>query len=106
MVGVFLCFCNAAAQASPAQITYVFGVAPPQPMSDSARLWNPLVTYLEQQSGYRLEFRTGRDVTVYGQRLDKGELDISYKNPYHYTLVPKTIGYEVFTQRRYWALSQ
>lgn len=50
MVGVFLWFCSTAAQATPEQTTYVFGVAPQQSPSDSARLWNPLFAYLEQQT--------------------------------------------------------
>lgn len=100
MVGAFLWLCGTAAQATPEQTTYVFGVAPQQSPSDLVHLWNPLVAYLEKKTGYRLKLRTARDVTVYEQRLDKGEFDIAYMNPYHYTLVHKTIGYEVFAREK------
>lgn len=89
-----------AAQAAKEPITLIFGVAPQQSPSEVAHLWNPLFSYLTQKTGYRFQFRTAREVAVYDQRLDKGEFDISYMSPYHYTVVHKHVGYEVFAKEK------
>lgn len=86
--------------AAPSKVAIIFGVPPQQSPSELAHLWNPFFTYLSEKTGHPFQFRTARDLYTYEHRLDKGEFDISYMNPYHYTVVHKTVGYEAFAKEK------
>ena len=77
-----------------------FGVAPQQSASNLVQLWTPLFQLLTEKTGYEFEFHTARDVDGYEKRLDVGEFDIAYMNPYHYTVVHKSVGYDVFAKEK------
>ncbi|MGD9172277.1 MAG: phosphate/phosphite/phosphonate ABC transporter substrate-binding protein [Candidatus Thiodiazotropha sp.] len=77
-----------------------FGVVPQQSASTLARIWNPLLDYLSQQTGRRIVFRTAPDIPTFEQRLASGEYDIAYMNPYHYTIFSREPGYRVFAKER------
>lgn len=98
-----LAFGSAAAagtEAAPAPRPWSFGVVPQQSASELARLWTPILSYLSEKTGYRLDFKTAKDIPVFEQRLAAGGYDIAYMNPYHYTVFHRSPGYRVFAKER------
>lgn len=89
-----------AAQAADAANTYVFGIVPQQSGSKLARLWTPVLEYLEQQTGYHLRFATARNIPTFEKRLAQGKYDIAYMNPYHYVRFHEQTGYEAFAKAK------
>lgn len=65
--------------------TYSFSVVPQQTASKTAEIWNPILTYLSDKTGYKFVLKTAKSIPVFEGRLAKQEPDFSYMNPYHYT---------------------
>lgn len=80
--------------------TYSFGIVPQQSASELAKLWVPILTYLENKTGYRLQFTTARDIPTFEQRLAASEYDFAYMNPYHYTVFHASLGYTAVVAER------
>lgn len=77
-----------------------FGVVPQQSAGKLARLWTPVFENLSAATGYRIEFRTAPDIPEFERRLARGEYDLAYMNPYHYTTFHKQPGYEAFAKAK------
>lgn len=89
---------HAAPAAAPTTVD--FGVGPQQSATELARRWVPVMHYLSEKSGLNVVFRTGKDIPTYQQEARKGAYDVIFINPYHYTLLHKDPGYEVFAQQK------
>lgn len=76
------------------------GVVPQQAATTLARVWVPLLGEISQRSGVRLVFKTAPDIPTFEDRLQKGEYDLAYMNPYHYTVFSKTPGYRAFAREK------
>lgn len=74
-------------------LTLTVGIVPQQSASKLARLWTPILEYLSNKTGYRLQFKTGKDIPTFEQRVALGEYDLAYMNPYHYTIYHDNPGY-------------
>jgi len=88
------------AQASDQRPTYRFGIVPQQSGSKLSRLWSPILAYLEQRTGYRLQFATARNIPTFEQRLREDKYDFAYMNPYHYVEFHKQSGYMAFAKAK------
>ncbi len=77
-----------------------FGIVPQQAAAKLATQWIPLMRYLEKQTGKKVVFRTAPDIPTFEQRLMDGEYDFSYMNPYHYTVVNQSTGYNAVARAR------
>lgn len=77
-----------------------FGIVPQQSASKLARLWNPILQNISKQSGINIKFKTAPNIPEFEKRLEKGEYDIAYMNPYHYTVFSKKPGYIAFAKAR------
>lgn len=77
-----------------------FSVVPQQSASKLARLWSPVLAYLSEKSGVKLQFTTAKDIPTFEKRLSEGRYDISYMNPYHYTVFNRQPGYVVFARQK------
>lgn len=93
------------AQSSPLQTQITFAVVPQQTATDMATLWVPVLKYLEGKTGYSIRFQASRDMPTFEQRLDEGEFDIAYMNPYQYISTRQTIStrkklYDVFAKEK------
>lgn len=86
----------AGAQAADGGPVYRFGVVPQQSGSKLSRLWSPILAYLEQRTGYRLQFATARNIPTFEKRLRNDKYDFAYMNPYHYVTFHKESGYRAF----------
>ena len=86
---------------SPAsQMTLTIGIVPQQSPEKLAQVWNPILRFLSDKTGYNLRFATAKDISTFEQRLEKGEYDVAYMNPYHYTVFHKSPGYQVFAKEK------
>jgi phosphonate transport system substrate-binding protein len=83
---------------NPQKIT--FGLVPQQSASKLARVWGPVIAYLESKSGLEIAFRTAPDIPEFERRLAAGEYDIAYMNPYHYTVFSRLSGYRAFAKAK------
>lgn len=82
-----------------AEEVYTFGVVPQQSATRLARIWVPFLNELEQQTGLKFRFTTARDIPAFEACLARKAYDIAYMNPYHYTVVHETAGYEAFAHQ-------
>lgn len=77
-----------------------FGIVPQSSGSKLAQLWTPILIYLQEKTGYELEFATARNIPTFEKRLEDGKYDIAYMNPYHYTQVNAVAGYQAFAKAK------
>ncbi|MBI5518589.1 MAG: phosphate/phosphite/phosphonate ABC transporter substrate-binding protein [Desulfovibrio sp.] len=83
-----------------AAITLSVGVVPQQSAAELVKAWVPLLAYLGERAGLRLQFETAKDIPTFEQRLAKGEYDIAYMNPYHYVVFHAAPGYQAFAREK------
>jgi phosphonate transport system substrate-binding protein len=76
------------------------GITPLKPAAKLAEEWTPLLDEVGKRAGLALRFRTATSIPVYGERLEKGEYDIAFMNPYHYQVYSASPGYRAFVRER------
>ena len=79
---------------------YTFGVVPQQAASEMAESWVPFLAWLSSNSGVKLRFVTAPDIPAFEKRLGRGEYDLAYMNPLHYTVFHKKSGYEALAKEK------
>lgn len=87
------------AQSAPLQTQIIFAVVPQQTATDMATVWGPVLQYIGKKTGYSIRFQASRDMQTFEQRLNEGEFDIAYINPYQYISARKKI-YDVFAKEK------
>ena len=78
--------------------TYTFGVVPQQAASVLADAWIPVLAEISARSGVSLRFTTAPNIPAFEQRLNRGEYDFAYMNPYHYVVFHESPGYLAFAR--------
>ena len=78
----------------------VFGVVPQQSASKLAQQWLPLLSKWGQLTGFDIKFATAPDIPTFEERLQAGEYDIAYMNPYHFILVNQNPGYTAIARAK------
>ncbi len=79
--------------------TILFGVVPQQAASRLAKMWEPFITRLSEETGLHIEFATMKDIPSFEACLSQGAYDIAYMNPYHYVYYSKKSGYRAFAHQ-------
>jgi len=79
---------------------YTFGIVPQQSASKMAKLWTPLLNYINQQTDLDLKFKTAKDIPTFEQHLSEGKYDFAYMNPYHFTVFNQNPGYQAVAKAR------
>lgn len=100
LLAAFVLGSEASAQQSGAGPVLSFGVVPQQAASRLAKLWVPVLSYLSDRTGASIEFHTAPDIPEFESRVAKGEYDLVYMNPYHYTVFHENAGYEAFARQK------
>lgn len=77
-----------------------FGIVPQQSAAKLARVWTPVLKQISKEAGVELRFKTATDIPTFEKRLAAGEYDISYMNPYHYTVFNRSPGYVAFAREK------
>lgn len=98
MCSIFGLLFGHASQAAQPEITV--GIVPQQSATELARVWIPLLQEVAARSEIRLVFRTAPDIPAFEERLKRGEYDIAYMNPYHYTVFSRISGYKAFAKEK------
>jgi len=80
--------------------TFTFGFVPQQAASKLARLWSPLLSYIEKEADIKLIFDTAPNIPKFEKRLAKGDYDFAYMNPYHYTVYHEVSGYTAIVKQK------
>lgn len=68
------------------------GIVPQQSAASLAKVWVPLAKFLSEKTGKEIRFETAPNIPEFEQRVSNGAYDITYLNPYHYTVFSKTLG--------------
>ena len=74
------------------------GVVPQQSPLKLSKKWLKVTKYLKEETGVNIVFKTERSIPLFEKKLYNGEYDISYMNPYHFTVANAKKGYEAFTR--------
>jgi len=85
---------------SDKQTSYSFGVVPQQSAKRLATLWGPLLSYLSDKTGLKLQFKTAKNIPTFEKRLANGEYDFAYMNPYHFIVFNNNPGYKALAVRK------
>lgn len=89
-----------AARAQSAPPVLSVGIVPQQAASELARVWIPLLQEVGRRARVQLVFRTASDIPAFEDRVMKGEFDLAYMNPYHYTVFSNKPGYQAFLKEK------
>jgi len=95
-----LTFATGLSAGSEVKKTLTFGVVPQQSAGKLARNWGPILKYIQKETGIALRFATAPSIPEFEKRMASGEYDISYMNPYHYTVFHEAPGYEAFAKAK------
>ncbi len=77
-----------------------FGIVPQQSATTLAKRWGPILRAVSESTGHEIVFRTTKDIPEFEKQLLRGEFDIAYMNPYHYTVFHQTPGYQAFAKQK------
>jgi phosphonate transport system substrate-binding protein len=79
---------------------YTFAVVPQQSIAELAEEWLPFVNWLSTKTGIKLRFVTAPDIPTFEHKLNQGEYDIAYMNPYHYITFHEEPGYQAIAKEK------
>lgn len=88
----------AVTQAAPVRLRV--GIVPQAAATKLAETWKPLLAHLSETTGLDLRFATAKNIPTFEARLAKGEYDVAYMNPYHYTVFHEKPGYEAIAHAK------
>ena len=89
-----------AASKTNTETTLSFGIVPQQSASRLARVWIPFLNHVSSETGIKVRFATARDIPTFEACLAQGAYDMSYMNPYHYTVFHDVAGYQAFARQK------
>jgi len=80
--------------------SYTFAVVPQQSAQQLAKSWTPLLRYIHDKTGIKLQFRTAKDIPAFERNLAAGQYDYAYMNPYHFVVFHESPGYQALAVRK------
>lgn len=93
-------FVSLSASANDEVKQYSFGVVPQQSAKVLAKLWAPVLNYVGDKAGVKLQFKTAKNIPEFEKRLAAGDYDLAYMNPYHFTVFNASPGYKAMAVRK------
>lgn len=97
-IALSLCCLCAVSLCYPRELS--FGVVPQQSASRLAELWIPILNEVSLRSGTTITFATAPSINEFEKQLQAGKYDLSYMNPYHYTVYSQHPGYNAFAKEK------
>lgn len=76
-----------------AQETYSFGVVPQFTANQIMSTWQPILTELEERTGYKFSLTGSPKIPDFEVSFSHGAFDFAYMNPYHFLLAANQQGY-------------
>ena len=102
IVMVFICLMTSFLFAQPKKSgngkEIIFAALPFENTLVMAKLFFPLVKYLEESCNIKMRFATAATWDLFRERMENGKYDIVYGNPYHYIKARKILGYKVIAK--------
>lgn len=80
--------------------TLTFGIVPQQPAKKMVKAWQPLFDYIENYTGYTIDFHTAKDIPSFEANLANGKYDIAYMNPFHFIVFNSSVGYQALAKQK------
>lgn len=77
-----------------------FAVVPQQSPTKLAKLWQPIIEKISQQTGLSIKFATAPNIPTFEKRLAQGKYDIAYMNPYHFVVFNQSLGYQAIAKAK------
>jgi phosphonate transport system substrate-binding protein len=78
----------------------IIGVVPQQSPLELSKIWLRVVEYLNNKTGLQIIFKTEQSIPLFEEKLYRGEYDISYMNPYHFTVAAEKQKYSAFLRSK------
>jgi len=72
---------------------FLLGITPQQSSKKTRALWQPLATYIQQQTNYPVALHCSPDIPTFENRLFTGKFDLAYVNPRLFIEANKYVGY-------------
>jgi len=76
-----------------AEPVYKVGVVPQFEARRLHQIWQPVLNYMEKETGYRFELVGSPTINAFEAEFLDGEFDFVYMNPYHLIMASKSVGY-------------
>ena len=80
-------------QASATEPVYTLGIVPQFESRKIRRIWQPIVNYLKQETGYHFVIKGSPTIGEFEQEVFRGTFDFAYMNPLHLVIGHKKVGY-------------
>lgn len=90
IISIFIMFLSTVAFAKE----YTLGVVPQQSPIKLYKSWKPVTDYLSEATGFKVVLKTEKSIAEFEKVLYSGAYDLSYMNPFHYTLASQRQHYE------------
>lgn len=79
---------------------YSVGVVPQFEARKLRHIWQPIINYLERETGYQFKIVGSPTIGDFEQELLQGDFDFAYMNPLHLVLANRKIGYRPLVRDR------
>lgn len=76
-----------------AKESYSFAVVPQYSASETYRVWQPIISYLNKHLPFSLQLETTPDIESFEKQCQRGIFDFAFVNPYHTLWLHETLGY-------------
>ncbi len=73
--------------------SFTIGVVPQFDARRIHTIWQPILTYLEQETGYGFRLAGAPTITAFEKEFVSGHFDFAYMNPYHLIMANREQGY-------------
>lgn len=74
-------------------VVYRFGVVPQYEQRKLFRIWRPILDELEKRTGFTFKLVGSPKIPVFERKVEEGDYDFAYMNPYHLILAQERQGY-------------
>jgi phosphonate transport system substrate-binding protein len=78
----------------------VLGVVPQQSPLKLSKKWLQVTSYIKQETGINVIFKTEKSIPSFENKLYKGLYDLAYMNPYHFIVANEKQNYTAFIRAK------
>lgn len=73
--------------------TFTIGVVPQFEAKKLRKIWKPILTELEQSTGFKFKLRGAASIPEFEKQFLAGDFDFAYMNPFHLLIANESQGY-------------
>ncbi|PWQ95595.1 PhnD/SsuA/transferrin family substrate-binding protein [Leucothrix pacifica] len=79
---------------------YTLGIVPQQSPIKLYKSWKPVTDYLSEKTGFKVTLKTEKSIAEFEKVLYDGGYDLSYMNPFHYTVANERQHYDAVVRAK------